>query len=212
VGWNWNYSGPAEALVEEIHNYFFPSTNDGTEDYRDYVRGLCHQAIKLDRDCYPAHTALGDIAWKAGDYEGMLTHFFDAIDGCDRPLDSDMLMESLFLGLYESSEPHPEVWPYIVTLRERVHKKQPQLKSIRTICIACRFSGDHSVANRVLEQWRREHPEDSVQLAKYAVKDLEDPQKAASILEDHLGEHPFDRKAERYLKRIERKVTRADSA
>ncbi len=206
MGWDWRYSGPATVQVEEIHKWFFDATREEGEDYQDRVRETCHDALRLDVECFPAHVALGDMDFHAGDYDGMMEHHLRAIDTCEHPLDSDMLIESIFLGLYEESPSKPEVWPYIATLWERIQSKQPRLGSIRSICIACRFSGDHSIAHWALDDWQRTHPEDSVKLAKLALKDLRDPRKAADILVTRLAGEPSDKEAERYLRKVNRRL------
>ena len=94
----------------------------------------------------------------------------------------------------------------IATLWERIHEKQPDLRSIKSIAIACRHLGDPSLAHRIMDEWQREHPEDSVQLAKFAFKYLMDPRKAASLLEMYIAGGPSDKRAERYLRKVQEEL------
>ncbi len=202
----WNYSGPAGAEVEEIDKSYYKPLVEFGDEYRDEVRKLCLKALELDEACYPAYAALGYLDHFEENWEGMMEHYLKTIELCDRPLDSDLLMETIFIGLYEESSVKPLVWPYIVTLWEKIHEKQPRFKSLRSICIACRFSGDPRVAYGALDDWQREHPEDSTKLAKLALKNLKDPRKAADILGTRIADDPSDRKAERYLRKVERRL------
>lgn len=202
----WNYSGPAEAEVEEIDKSYYKPLVEFGEEYREEVRKLCREALELDEACYPAHAALGYFNHFEENWEGMMEHYLKTIELCDRPLDSDLLMETIFVGLYEESSVKPLVWPYIVTLWEKIQEKQPRFKSLRSICIACRFSGDPRIAHEALDDWQREHPEDSTKLAKLALKNLKDPRKAADILETRIADDPSDRKAERFLKRVNKRL------
>lgn len=192
---NWNYSGPAEAKVKAVDAYRrSKNIGDMTDEVKTTARNMCHDAIDVDEECFPAYATLGNIDWLDGDYERMMDHYLKAIDRCENPFDSEWFFDAIFTSLYEQLRTKPENWDSIAILWERIHTRRPEFKSLIPLCIACRHADDQRAADQALDDMQRANPEDSVKLARIALKKLKDPKKAASILETRINENLMTRR------------------